>query len=251
MSIMASRIDRALRTTSELLVAQCRVLATSSSLPATGHSRLVVLVDGLLEALDKPSNARNQSWSALLAKREVTATARQELATELRTTTQPEVLQRLAASRTATLESALAGTVPMSVHTDDGISHLNDLLRAVLVELVVLADMHGPGLVQPAALRACVRALSQALGERFAGQTIEVRIPPASAVQVGAFGEGPTHTRGTPPNVVETDEITWLRLATGLTSLPAALNRARANASGSHHQALQRMLPVVDLSRLA
>ena len=35
-----------------------------------------------------------------------------------------------------------------------------------------------------------------------------------------AFGavqciEGPTHTRGTPPNVVETDAVTWLALATG------------------------------------
>lgn len=246
---MASRADRTLRTTSEVLVAQCRVLATSTSLPPAVHSRLVVLADGLLEALDKPSNARNQPWSALLANRSVTSPQRDELAAELRATTQAGVLQRLAASRTAALESALAGPLPMSVHTDDGISHLNDLLRAVLVELVVLADVHGPGLVQPAALRACVRALSQALGERFAGQTIEVRIPPASAVQVGAFGEGPTHTRGTPPNVVETDELTWLRLATGLLTLPAALDQARATASGSHYQALERMLPVTNLSR--
>ena len=37
-------------------------------------------------------------------------------------------------------------------------------------------------------------------------------MPPFVAVQAIA---GPRHTRGTPPNVVETDPLTWLRLATG------------------------------------
>jgi hypothetical protein len=31
---------------------------------------------------------------------------------------------------------------------------------------------------------------------------------------------GPVHTRGTPPNVVETDPLTWIRLATGLARPP-------------------------------
>ena len=39
-----------------------------------------------------------------------------------------------------------------------------------------------------------------------------MRVPPFVAVQAIA---GPRHTRGTPPNVVETDPLTWLRLATG------------------------------------
>ena len=37
-------------------------------------------------------------------------------------------------------------------------------------------------------------------------------MPPFGAVQVI---EGPRHTRGTPPNVVETDPATWIALATG------------------------------------
>ena len=40
---------------------------------------------------------------------------------------------------------------------------------------------------------------------------------------------GPTHTRGTPPNVVETDPLTFLRLATG------RLNWAEAMATGTVH----------------
>ena len=37
-------------------------------------------------------------------------------------------------------------------------------------------------------------------------------MPPFGAAQVV---EGPRHTRGTPPNVVEMDAATWLELATG------------------------------------
>ena len=44
------------------------------------------------------------------------------------------------------------------------------------------------------------------------GNAVEVRVPPDGAVQAV---EGPRHTRGTPPNVVETDAQTWLALATG------------------------------------
>ena len=44
------------------------------------------------------------------------------------------------------------------------------------------------------------------------GNAVEVRVPPDGAVQAV---EGPRHTRGTPPNVVETDAQTWLELATG------------------------------------
>lgn len=44
------------------------------------------------------------------------------------------------------------------------------------------------------------------------GRSVEVRVPPAGAVQ--AFG-GPSHTRGTPPNVVECRPETFLALALG------------------------------------
>jgi hypothetical protein len=57
-----------------------------------------------------------------------------------------------------------------------------------------------------------------------------VRVPPFGAVQVV---EGPRHTRGTPPNVVETDAPTWIALATGAESWADALGAGRILASGT------------------
>ena len=67
------------------------------------------------------------------------------------------------------------------------------------------------------------------LAERAPGRAIEVRIPPYAAIQCG---EGPTHTRGTPPNVIEMDADTWLSLASGAESWEAAMNRGAISASG-------------------
>jgi hypothetical protein len=61
------------------------------------------------------------------------------------------------------------------------------------------------------------------------GATVEVRVPPFAAVQCVA---GPRHTRGTPPNVVETDPRTWLALATARISWPQALADGHLHASG-------------------
>ena len=57
-----------------------------------------------------------------------------------------------------------------------------------------------------------MRYTLEELGTRAPGRSVEVRVPPFGAVQCL---EGPRHTRGTPPNVVESDAETWLRLATG------------------------------------
>lgn len=54
-------------------------------------------------------------------------------------------------------------------------------------------------------------------------------MPPYAAVQcVG----GPRHTRGTPPNVIETDPLTWLRLAAGTLTWADAKAAGRVYASG-------------------
>jgi hypothetical protein len=58
---------------------------------------------------------------------------------------------------------------------------------------------------------------------------VEVRIPPYGAIQCV---EGPRHTRGTPPNVVETDPITWLEIATGRTGWDEAVRSGRVRVSG-------------------
>jgi hypothetical protein len=58
---------------------------------------------------------------------------------------------------------------------------------------------------------------------------VEVRIPPFGAIQCV---EGPRHTRGTPPNVVETDPVTWVLVATERVSWADALRDGRLRASG-------------------
>lgn len=74
------------------------------------------------------------------------------------------------------------------------------------------------------------------------GHTVEVRVPPFAAVQCIA---GPRHTRGTPPNVVETDPRTWLELATGRLLWPAAAAAGHIAASGTRAGDVAGWLPLV------
>lgn len=85
-----------------------------------------------------------------------------------------------------------------------------------------------------------VRYLLEVLAADFEGHTVEVRVPPWGAVQAI---EGPRHTRGTPPNVIETDAATWIALATGSLPWPDAVSSARASASGQRAD-LREVLPL-------
>ncbi|MYS24582.1 TIGR03083 family protein [Streptomyces sp. DvalAA-14] len=109
--------------------------------------------------------------------------------------------------------------------------HGDDLARATGVEVTMDRQ----------ALAAVVRLLADALATAAPGNSVEVRIPPYAAVQCV---EGPRHTRGTPPNVVETDPLTWIRLATGRESWAEALAAARVAASGERAD-LGPYLPVM------
>jgi hypothetical protein len=78
------------------------------------------------------------------------------------------------------------------------------------------------------------------LTERSPGRAIEVRIPPYAAVQCG---EGPTHTRGTPANVIEMDADTWLALARGEKQWADAMAEGLIVASGIRAD-LTHLLPL-------
>ncbi|MBH0008254.1 sterol carrier family protein [Salinibacterium sp. SWN1162] len=86
-----------------------------------------------------------------------------------------------------------------------------------------------------------VRYLLQVLATNAEGNSVEVRVPPFGAVQAI---EGPNHTRGTPPNVVEMDAATWIALATGTRQWAEALGSGDISASGSRAD-LSGYLPVV------
>lgn len=85
------------------------------------------------------------------------------------------------------------------------------------------------------------------LVKRAPGRAIEVRIPPYAAIQCG---EGPTHTRGTPPNVIEMDAETWLALASGEELWSNAMSRGAISASGARAD-LSEYLPIVDRNRIS
>ena len=95
---------------------------------------------------------------------------------------------------------------------------------------VALADLDADRRPEPAVVRDAVRALLAALAERAPGRSVEMRVPPYGAIQCV---EGPRHTRGTPPNVVETDPITFVLLATGRLDWDEAVQNGLIRASGT------------------
>jgi Bacterial SCP ortholog len=95
------------------------------------------------------------------------------------------------------------------------------------------------------ALAAAVRLTARTLAGLAPGASVEVRIPPFVAVQCVS---GPRHTRGTPPNVVETDPRTWLLLATGLLTPAEAKSAGALRLSGSRAGEIDHWLPLFDVS---
>ncbi|MFC4590725.1 sterol carrier family protein [Sphaerisporangium corydalis] len=109
--------------------------------------------------------------------------------------------------------------------------------------VAVVLRIYGEGLRPERDIaRFAVRHLLDRLAEDAPGRTVEVRVPPYAAVQCVA---GPRHTRGTPPNVVETDPRTWLELATGLVTWDDAMDAGKISASGGRAD-LSEYLPLTD-----
>jgi Bacterial SCP ortholog len=94
----------------------------------------------------------------------------------------------------------------------------------------VLAVLDAGAEPQREALRTAVVHLLDLLADRAPGRSVEVRIPPYAAIQCVA---GTRHTRGTPPNVVETDAVTWIMLATGRLAWAQAAAGGELRASGT------------------
>ncbi|WP_217162891.1 sterol carrier family protein [Streptomyces sp. AC512_CC834] len=131
--------------------------------------------------------------------------------------------------------------------TSAGALPLADYVVTRTVELVVHTDDLNaavPGLDIPydrQALAAATRLLADALAVKAPGGSTEVRIPPYAVVQCV---EGPRHTRGTPSNVVETDPLTWVRLAGGRLAWKDAVAAAKVSASGERAD-LGELLPLL------
>lgn len=90
-------------------------------------------------------------------------------------------------------------------------------------------------------IKEAVKESLAALAELAPGHSVEVRVPPYAAIQCI---EGPRHTRGTPPNTVETDARTWLALATGRLNWTDAVGSGTVKASGSRASEVGTLLPL-------
>lgn len=93
-------------------------------------------------------------------------------------------------------------------------------------------------------LATATRFSLESLEREHAGRAVEVRVPPFAAVQCIA---GPTHTRGTPSNVIEMDAHTWLALATGQRSWADAVAAGEVSASGVRAD-LSQVVPLANLT---
>ena len=109
---------------------------------------------------------------------------------------------------------------------------------AVLAVEAWIRDPDATSRPSRAALADAVRLTVRTLEHLAPGHSVEVRVPPFVAVQCI---DGPRHTRGTPPNVVEVDPHTWLQIATGLRNLRPE------DTSGTRAAEVAHWLPIVPL----
>jgi len=81
----------------------------------------------------------------------------------------------------------------------------------------------------PDLLALAVRYALQQFRASAPGRSVEVRVPPYGAVQAV---EGHTHSRGTPPAVVELGPTAWLDLVTGQSNWQQLVDDGHISASG-------------------
>lgn len=228
-------------------------LAAPSGLPGWDVHHLLVHVAGQIDALPRllaePAPKARRAETDLSAWAVSTAGIAEVL--DSRTKEQAASVPDAASAIDAAAEE-LEPVLEMAVREDVLLPHRFGAMRALdftvtrLVELVVHSDdlARATG-VPPAldryALATVVRLLADALAVKAPGGSVEVRVPPFAVVQCL---EGPRHTRGTPPNVVETDPLTWLRLATGRVGWERARAAGAVSASGPRAD-LSDVLPVL------
>ncbi len=95
-----------------------------------------------------------------------------------------------------------------------------------------------------ATVATAVRWSLEELAARLPGRAVEVRVPPAGAVQI--LG-GTVHRRGTPPAVIEMAPSTWLDLVVGNRRWEDAVNHGEISASGERAD-LGAYLPLADFA---
>lgn len=104
-------------------------------------------------------------------------------------------------------------------------------------QFAAIAERIDAGTADRADLKAATKHLLALLQRKAPGHSVEVRIPPFAAIQCIP---GASHTRGTPPAVVEMDARTWIALGRGHLQWRDATVRASGERSD-----LSPLLPLV------
>ena len=144
----------------------------------------------------------------------------------------------LAAQRAELLRAGVAGSHVTDASLGTAGEDVVATARTLMLDVVIA---HDHGCVDSASRRLAVRAGAELLSRRAPGRSVELRVPPDAAVQCVP---GPPHTRGTPAAVVETDPVTFLRLATGAARWADEVAAGRVRRSGQRTD-LSPWLPVV------
>jgi uncharacterized protein (TIGR03083 family) len=211
-------------------------------------AHLASTLDAVPRALAKPAPERAGSGllAYLRAMRDHAPAVAQRAADNARDVT-PATLRARLATTLADAEAALRDADPARlVLVRLGPLPLNDFLVTRCVEGVVHGlDLRAatgvPTTPDREALNAVVKAFATLLTDTAPGRSVEVRIPGHVAVQCV---EGPRHTRGTPPNVVEADGETFVELASGRLAWQEATGTGRVRASGERAD-LSAYLPLI------
>lgn len=243
---MADRQLRLTRRAAAVLANELPALLEPAT--ATGRqslSRLIAICDAITSAIATPTRTAPQSISQLLmAWSECRSQRSAAICQVAHGCNEKQLHDRAAAAIDEAQQALTSDPLPTAVVSFVGPVRLSDLIAGLTISLDRLAH-HVGATLDPASSQQALRALALTLEERYPGHTIELRVPPVTAVQLGAFGEGPTHHRGTPPNVVETDPETFWALCTGLLGWQQARDDHRLRVSGVHADQVARMLPVI------
>lgn len=260
--------QRQLARVAAALTAQSRdTVAWLSSVPASDFARpsvlpgwrvrhltahLVAVQSELFEALDQPTSARPVSVGDYLQGYRMANHRSNALCEELATHHSGAELTSQLRRNLDEAESRISEpTVAEIVAAPRDPLRTPDYLRTRLVEWVVHSDDLSRSLpdrepipLGRAALAETVRVLGEALARLHPGHSVELRVPPFAAYQCGTGEDDPTHTRGTPPNVVECDPLVFLRLACGRQTFADARDNHQLTASGTRSD-LSDWLPLL------
>lgn len=233
----------------DAFLGQLSALATASKDSLTHLGHLTSLAVGTVETLASPTPSVPQSLDEHLRARAMNYPGQREQSDSLAANSTCASLERQLQLLLDEIASTLTSPdLPNTVNSTFGPVRLVDYLRAHCIVLAGLAYQI-TGTPTQAVVAEAVRSLAAVLAERQPGRSIELRVPPLTAVQLGALGDASVHTRGTPPNVVEMNPRIFLTMATGTSNWDDAYAAGELSVSGAHAVEIADLLPVIDLTR--